>query len=58
MPQYLLSLQAVSKRFDHKTVLDKISLNVQAGEIIALVGPSGSGKSTLMNAIMRAISLS
>lgn len=58
MTQYLLSLQNVAKRFNQKTVLDQISLNIQAGEIVALVGPSGSGKSTLMNAIMRSLELS
>ncbi|KAE9525757.1 phosphonate ABC transporter ATP-binding protein [Testudinibacter aquarius] len=58
MSSSLLSLHDVSKRFNQKTVLDQISLNVQAGEIIALVGPSGSGKSTLMNAIMRSVELS
>ncbi|PJG86326.1 phosphonate ABC transporter ATP-binding protein [Conservatibacter flavescens] len=58
MSQHILSLHNVSKRFNEKLVLDRVSLNIQSGEIIALVGPSGSGKSTLMNAIMRTLPLS
>ena len=47
----MLSLRAISKRFGARTVLNAVSLEVAAGEYVAVVGDSGIGKSTLLNAI-------
>jgi len=46
-----LSVKAVSVEFSGLKALDRVSLNVNSGEIIGLIGPNGSGKSTLVNAI-------
>jgi sulfonate transport system ATP-binding protein len=43
-----LELSGVNKRFGDKTVLSDISLTVEAGKFIAIVGRSGCGKSTLL----------
>ena len=50
----MLSLQGVSKSFDQrsgKQVLHEVSLQLAAGEYIAIMGESGVGKSTLLNLI-------
>ena len=53
----LLELKNITKTFqspsgsETRIVLDDLSLKVNAGESIAILGPSGSGKSTLLNII-------
>lgn len=44
----LLSLQDVTKKYGSKTALDSVSLNIEPGRIVGLLGTNGSGKSTLM----------
>jgi ATP-binding cassette subfamily B multidrug efflux pump len=49
-----ISLEDVSFSYiAGEMVLEKISLNVRAGETIAVVGPTGAGKTSLINLIMR-----
>jgi iron(III) transport system ATP-binding protein len=46
-----LRLEGVSRRFGDVIALDNISLAVDSGEIVCLVGQSGCGKSTLLRVI-------
>ena len=46
-----LDVVDVTVRFDARTVLDRVSLHVASGDVVAVLGPSGSGKSTLLRVI-------
>jgi ABC-type polar amino acid transport system ATPase subunit len=46
-----VELSNVVKRFGDRTILDDITLRIEAGQTVAMIGPSGAGKSTLLRCI-------
>ena len=55
MPERILHVANLSKRFDGFTALDAVSLHVGEGERVGLIGPNGSGKTTMINCISGAL---
>ncbi len=47
----MVEFHNVTKTFGESVVLNGISLNIDAGEVVVVVGPSGSGKSTFLRCI-------
>jgi phosphonate transport system ATP-binding protein len=49
----MLTVQNLSRRFGEKTAVDDVSLNIEAGSFVGVIGRSGAGKSTLLRMINR-----
>ena len=52
VPEAIISLKGVTKRFGSHTVLEDITFDVPKGKITAIMGPSGTGKSVLLKNII------
>ena len=52
VPEAIISLKGVTKRFGSHTVLEDITFGVPKGKITAIMGPSGTGKSVLLKNII------
>lgn len=49
--EIILKTEGLTKKYDHKAVVDNVSLEIRKGEVFGLLGPNGAGKSTTMNMI-------
>jgi spermidine/putrescine transport system ATP-binding protein len=51
MAEPLVQLRSIAKRYDGAVAVERIDLDIAAGEFIVLLGPSGSGKTTILSVI-------
>jgi len=49
MTESAVTIQSLNKKFEDKTALDNLSLEVAKGELFGLLGPNGAGKTTTIN---------
>ncbi|URM52738.1 ABC transporter ATP-binding protein [Mycoplasma sp. SG1] len=50
--EYLLTVDKLTKKYGHKTVVDNISFKLKKGEVVGIIGKNGAGKTTLVEMII------
>ena len=56
MAELRFQLDGVSVRYRARSALDRVSLRVESGECVGIIGPSGAGKTTLLRLLVGAVS--
>ncbi len=51
----MIKIKNLSKKYNEKTVVNNVSVNIKKGKITSFIGPNGAGKSTLLSAVSRLI---
>ena len=51
-PQAIVSLRSASFGYADRAVVSEVTLDIHAGEVVAILGPNGSGKSTLVKGLL------
>ncbi|MEG2189607.1 MAG: ATP-binding cassette domain-containing protein, partial [Christensenella sp.] len=53
--EYRLQMKGITKQFPGVLALDNVDLEVEAGEVLAVIGENGAGKSTMMKVLSGAL---
>jgi len=52
MPDFILKVDALGKRYGSFQAVDEVSFTIEPGEVVGLLGPNGAGKTTTINMVL------